>query len=457
MLPVPLPQACPADPTPCFESEFWQAALTAPDQLRQRVAFTLSEMFVTSTQSVNAYVMVPYYNVLLADSFSNWRTIMEDVTRSPAMGMYLNMLDNGKPAAGQHANENFAREMLQLFSIGLVKLNIDGTPQLDASGHTIPNYTQAQVEAFADTYTGWTYAATGGPDPSSVFPAPVANIYYPLAGVDTAHDTTAKTLLNGKLLPAGGTAQGDLKIALDNIFADPSLPPFVCKQLIQHLVTSTPSTGYVQRVATVFIDNGSGVRGDMKAVLAAILTDSEARAGDTNPSFDGGHLREPILYLASALRALGYASTNTDTGNAWAYMGLSTYTGALGEQPMRSPSVFNFYSANYVVPGTQLNAPEFSLENTATVNLRLTLADAISSGNLYAFSANFGPTGLLGPIAGDAGNLANVMSLLLMHGQMPANMRSTIVSTITPLTDNSQRVSVAAYLVLSSSQYKIMH
>ena len=455
-LPNPLPTQCANTPTPCFESEFWQAELTGPDQLRQRVAFSLGELFVSSTQSVDARAMLPYYNTLAADAFSNWRTIMEDVTLSPAMGLYLNMIQSAKPPAGQHANENFAREMMQLFSTGLVKLNNDGSVQTDAGGNPIPEYTEAQVQAFADTYTGWTYATSTGGIPTK-FPNTTANYTYPMVGVDTSHDTTTKTLLNNTVVSAGGTAKGDLKIALDNLFNDATLPPFVSKQLIQHLVTSTPSPAYVQRISNVFINNGSGVRGDMKAVLTAILTDTEARAGDTNAGFDGGHLREPMLYLMSAMRALGYTSTNTDSTNLWAYASLSNYSSPLSEQPMRSPSVFNFYAPEYVIPGTALNAPEFGLENTASATLRETLANTLSTGKLSGFSTDLSKTSALGVIAADPGNITDTLGVLFLHGQMPSDMRTVIVSAISPLTDYGQRVRVATYLILSSSQYKVMH
>ena len=312
------------------------------------------------------------------------------------------------------------------------------------------------MQAFADTWTGWTYATSSGGVPAK-FPNNTANYYSPMAAVESAHDTTQKVLLNGTVLAAGGTAAGDLNTALDNIFNDPSLPPFICRQLIQHLVTSTPSAGYVQRVSTAFINNGSGVRGDMQAVLTAILIDPEARAGDSNAVYDGGHLREPMLYLTSAMRGLGYTSTNTDPTNLWAYMAMSNYSSPLGEQPMRSPSVFNYYEPQYVVPGTSLNAPEFGLENTASVNQRLSLANYLSSGKLNGFSTDLSKTSSLGVIAASPGNLADTLGVLFMHGQMPSDMRTVIVNAITPLTDYGQRVRVAVYLILSSSQYKIMH
>lgn len=455
-IPTTLPTQCANTATPCWEGLFWQNVMTAPDQLRQRVAFSLSELFVVSTQSDNAREMPPYWNTLAKDAFGNWRTLMEDVTLSPAMGNYLNMIQSNKPAPGQIANENFGREMLQLFSTGLYALNQDGTVQMDASGKPVPAYTEAQVEAFARAYTGWTYATAAGAAPTK-FPNNTPNYDAPMQPVDANHDTSSKTLLNGTVLPAGGTAKQDLKGALDNIFQSSSLPPFVSKQLIQHLVTSTPSAAYVTRVANVFVNNGNGVRGDMQAVLTAIFTDAEARAGDTNSTFDGGHLREPMLYLTSAMRALSYANTNADATDLYSYRSLSNYTAPLGEQPLRSPSVFNFYPPEYVIPGTALNAPEFGLENTASVNLRLTLANVLSTGKFSNYAADFSATGTLGKLAANPGDLTDSLGTLLLHGQMPANMRNQIVTTLGSTNDLPTRVRLAVFLILSSSQYKIMH
>jgi uncharacterized protein (DUF1800 family) len=451
----PYPALCLANNTayPCAESEWWQTAITGSDQLRQRVAFALSEMFVVSTQSIPGQAIPQFHNALANDAFGNFRTIMQDVTLSPAMGAYLNMLNSAKPAAGQIANENYARENMQLFNLGLTLLNQDGTPQLDGSGNAIPTYTEAQVQAFARAYTGWTYGVAGGGVPAK-FPNPTADYNDPMAAVESAHDTTAKTLLNGTVLSAGGTAEQDLKGALDNIFAHPNVGPFVCRQLIQHLVTSTPSAGYVKRVAAVFANDGTGVRGNMQAVLTAILTDTEARAGDTNASYDGGHLREPILFLTAMMRGLGF--TNTDANGSWD--SLSTYSNNLSERPYRANSVFNFFPPNYVIPGSTLNAPEFANENTATVTLRLSLADAMVNNKISGFTtANLSSTSVLGTLAASPSALVDNLSTLLMHSQMPANMRSTIVSAITPLTSTAQRVRVAVYLIVTSSQYKVIH
>ncbi len=450
----PLPAVCLLNNSayPCAESEWWTAAVTGQDQLRQRVAFAMSEMFVVSTQSIPGQSIPAYHNMLANDAFVNFRTLMQDVTLSPAMGDYLNMLNSAKPAAGQIANENYPRELMQLFTIGLYMLNQDGSVQTDSSGDPIPAYTQAQVQAFARAYTGWTFGVAGGGTPSK-FPNSTSDWDDPMGLVASQHDTAAKTLLNGTTLPAGQTGQQDLKGALDNIFAHPNVGPFVCTQLIQHLVTSTPTPGYVARISAVFADNGNGVRGDMRAVVRAILTDAEARAGDTNPAFDGGHLREPTLFLTAMLRGLSFR--NTDPNGS--YYSLSGQSAKLNEQPYRSNSVFNFFPPEYVIPGSALNAPEFGIENTATAVLRLSLADSIVNNKIAGFSVDLSNTSGLGVMAANPGNLVDTLAMLLMHSQMPASMRTTIVNAITPLPSNAQRVRVAIYLIVTSSQYKIIH
>jgi uncharacterized protein (DUF1800 family) len=465
--PTPLPDI-PAAPTaicdangllPCEQSEWWQTMLTAPDQLRQRVAFALSEIFVVSTDdsSLSVRVFTPYQNILAKDAFTNFSTIMKDVTLSPAMGGYLNMVNSGKPPAGQIANENYAREFMQLFTTGLYLLNSDGTSQLDSSGNPIPVYTEDQVQAFARVYTGWTYPTSTGAPPAYL---PYYNVVpdSPMVAVESAHDTTSKTLLNGTVLPAGQTAEQDLADALANVFAHPNVGPFVCRQLIQHLVASNPSPAYVGRVSAIFANNGSGVRGDMQAVIRAILEDPDARAGDTNPSFDGGHLREDMLYMTDVLRGLGFTATSAD-GN---YSGLNNYTSALGETPYTSTSVFNFFPPDYFIPGTTTNAPEFGQENTASTILRLTLADNLVNNKISNFNIDLSATSALGITASktgvaatDAGNLVDSLGIIFMHGQMPAQMRTAIVNHVATLTNIPERVRVATYLVITSSQYKI--
>ena len=453
-IPNPPPPVCMSNNlTPCEYSEWWQVALTGQDQLRQRVAFALGEMFVISTDSVNARAVTPYANLLAKDAFGNFYDLMHDVTLSPGMGIYLNMLDGNVAPAGQIANENYARELMQLFTIGLVMLNPDGTVQLDGNGQPIPAYTQAQVQAFAKAYTGWTYALPGGGAPGA-FPNVKADYDDLMAPVDSHHDMTSKILLNGTTLPAGQSAEQDLTGALTNIFNHPNVGPFVCKQLIQHLVTSTPSPAYVTRAAAVFANDGNGVRGNMQAVVHAILTDEEARTGDTDPTFDGGHLREPVLWMTAVMRGLGY--TNTDPNQS--YVSLSTYSTQLSEIPYRSPSVFNFFPPSYVIPGTKLNAPEFGLENTASANLRLSLADRFVANKVSGFTVDLSANGALGQIAAsNPANLVDTLGTLFMHGQMPDEMRSAILSQVQGLSDPAQRVRVAAYLVITAPQDLIIH
>jgi uncharacterized protein (DUF1800 family) len=441
----------------CVESEWWNTMLTAPDQLRQRVAFALSEIFVVSTDALDGRSVVMYQNTLAQDAFTNFSTILKDVTLTPAMGMYLNMVNSGKPPAGQIANENYAREMMQLFTTGLDVLNPDGTVQLDSNGNPIPVYTEAQVEAFARAYTGWTYATSTGGVPTA-FPNYTNNYSYPMVAVASAHDTTAKSLLNGTVLPAGQTTQQDLAGALANLFAHPNVGPFICRQLIQHLVSGNPSPAYVERVSGVFGNNGSGVRGDMQAVVRAILEDQEARAGDTNPAFDGGHLREPMLYMTDVLRGLGFSSTSPNGDNSM----LNIYTSPIGEIPYASSSVFNFFPPNYIIPDTTANSPEFSLENTGSAILRLTLADTVVYNKIDYFKGDLSATSALGITASktgvaatDAGNLVDSLGIIFMHGQMPAQMRTAIVNHVATLTNIPERVRVATYLVITSSQYKI--
>jgi uncharacterized protein (DUF1800 family) len=462
------PTLCATNTVPCQQAEWWQVALTGPDQLRQRVAFALSAMFVISTNSVNARAVTTFQNTLANDAFGNFYTVMKDVALSPGMGAYLNMLNSAKPGVvngvAQIANENFARENMQLFTMGIDLLNPDGSLQLDSSSNPIPAYSEAQVQAFARVYTGWTYATATGGVPTS-FPNNTANYDSPMAAVESQHDVLAKTLLNGTTLPANQTSSQDLAGALTNIFNHPNVGPFVCRQLIQHLVTSNPSPAYVARVAAVFANDGTGTRGNMQAVVQAILLDTEARAGDTNSSFDGGHLREPMLYMTNIMRGLGFsfAGAGAGTGPEYYYTP-SNFTSALSEKPYTSGSVFNFFPPNYVIPGTMTNAPEFSLENTASAILRLTLADNIVYNRITDFTVDLSATSALGIMASatgnattDSTNLVIALDNIFMHGQMPAQMQTDIVNHIATITNIPERVRVATYLVITSSHYKVEH
>jgi uncharacterized protein (DUF1800 family) len=466
---TPPPAVCVNTTVPCEQSEWWQTVLTGNDQLRQRVAFALSEIFVVSTNSVNARSVTTYQNTLANDAFTNFYTIMQDVSLSPAMGGYLNMLNSNKPGTVngvvQIANENYARELMQLFTTGINMLNSDGSLQLDSGGNPIPVYSEAQVQAFARAYTGWTYGVPAGTTPKFTNPA---NYTLPMVGIDSAHDMGAKVLLNGTTLPAGQSATQDLNGALTNLFNHPNVGPFICRQLIQHLVASNPSPAYVARVAAVFANNGSGVRGDMKSIITAILTDADARAADTSPNFDGGHLREPMLYITNVMRALSFTNKDATAGNDVvanaSYNTVGNYTSPLSEKPYSSGSVFNFFPPDYVIPGTTANAPEFGQENTASAVLRLTLANTLVYNGISGFTVDLSKTSALGIMASKTGNaqtdsaaLVDSLSTMFMHGQMPTQMRTAIINHIATLTDPAQRVRVATYLVITSSFYKIEH
>jgi uncharacterized protein (DUF1800 family) len=462
------PTLCATNTIPCQQAEWWQASITAPDQLRQRVALALSGMFVISTNSVNARSVTPFQNILVTDAFSNFYTLMHDVSLSTGMGAYLNMLNSAKPGTvngvAQIANENYSRELMQLFTTGIDLLNADGSLQLDANGNPIPVYTEAQVQAFARAYTGWTYATATGGSPTS-YPNNTANYDSPMAPVEAQHDMTAKILLSGTTLPSGQSAEQDLTGALTNIFNHPNVGPFVCRQLIQHLVASNPSPAYVARVSAVFANDGNGIRGNMQAVIQAILMDADARAGDTSPNFDGGHLREPLLYVTNVIRGLNFSFTGGGAGTGPEYYStLSNYSTLLSEKPYTSGSVFNFFPPSYVIPGTTANAPEFGIENTASAVLRLTVADDLVNNKISAFSVDLSQTSALGIMASatgnattDSTNLVNALAIMFMHGQMPAGMETDIVNHVATLTNIPERVRVATYLVLTSSLYKVEH
>src|ERR1700722_12001904 len=267
------------DLTP-VQAAFFQNTVSGQDQLRQRIAFALSQMWVVSAVSTkNAYAFPPYWRLFRDNAFGNYRDIMTALTLSPAMGNYLSMANNnkGNTAKGTAANETYARELMQLFPVGLAQLNPDGSPVLDANSNPVPTYTQAIITDTARALTGWTYPTAPGATAKTNNPA-----YYlgQMFAVEAEHDTTAKSIIGGAILPAGQTAQQDLNSVLNALMNQPTMAPFVSKQLIQHLVTSNPSPAYIQRVSSVFTNNGAGVRGDMQAVITAILTDPDARAAD---------------------------------------------------------------------------------------------------------------------------------------------------------------------------------
>ncbi len=442
------PAPASTDDMSVVQKRFFTNALTGPDQLRQRVAWGLSQIIVTSAATINnPNAMVLWQNMFQTDAFGNFSTLLTDMTLSPVMGNYLDMVNNDKPdpTRGINPNENFAREILQLFSIGLEKLNPDGTKPVDSSGNTIPTYGQDEIIGFAHVFTGWTYPTK--PGATARFNNPE---FYggPMIAFDSHHDTGAKLLLNGFTLPAGGTTQGDLTAALQNIFNHPNVGPFICRQLILRLVTSNPSPEYVGRVTAIFNDNGTGVRGDLKAVVSAILMDPEARRGDdpAQAQPNDGKLKEPVIFMTNLLRGMNAVSDGSV---------LSDRADDMKQPPFFSPTVFNFYHPDYMIPGTTLFGPEFEIfDNSTTVN-RINFVNTLVYGSVSG-TTTVDLSGYV-PLAANPDQLVTAVAAVMLHGQVSDNMRSTLVTTLTAIPDNTRRTKAAFYLIGSSSQFQVEH
>ena len=434
--------------------QFYRNALTGADQLRQRVALAYSQIFVISNVDIKpAYGVRAYQQMLLDNAFVNYRQLIERVTLHPAMGDYLDMVNNDKPSATVQANENYAREVLQLFSIGLVKLNTDGTSMKDANGVAIPTYDQSVVSAFARAYTGWTYAPLTGA--TSKWTNPV-NYLADMVAFDAHHDTTAKTVLDGKVLASGQTTTKDLSDALDTIYNHPNVGVYIGRQLIQALVTSNPSPTYVARITGVFNDNGQGVRGDMKAVIRAILLDTEAR-GDAKTDANYGKLRDPAVLAASVARAFGATSDGQYLNTSAAAMGQSVFTPG---------SVFSFYPPDYALPGSAtLQAPQFGVENTTTSVALSNVAYALlyTNNGIAADATVTGSTGTqvdltsLAALAATPAAMVDKLDAVMTHTTMTTVEKNAIVTAINAVaaTDTLGRARMAAYLVAVSPRYLI--
>ncbi|WP_124916973.1 DUF1800 domain-containing protein [Alteromonas flava] len=442
---------------------WWNAALTAPDQLRQRVAYALSQLMVISDKSIfsdDQFGMANYYDLLASHAFGNYRDLLEDVTRSPIMGMYLSMLGNEKPDAARNIrpDENYARELMQLFSIGLVELGLDGTPLIGTNGEPIATYDQAVIEAYAHVFTGWNFS------PATEFTwynwwqnYDTLNAMEP---VEAFHDTGEKLLLNNVLVPAGQSAEQDLTMALDSLFMHPNVGPFVSRHLIQQLVTSNPSPAYIARVASVFNDNGEGIRGDLGATIKALLLDEEARSGHHDLPQQFGKLKEPIIKQTQLWRAFSAFSPNQRM-----QLGYPDYI--FNQAPLSSPSVFNFYLPDYSEPGElaseQLVAPELQII-TETYVVRAT--------NFIAYSTLWGHQVRRDPaddkdilVSFDAQialldqpeELLEQLNLLLLSGAMSDQYEAILAEALT-LTDGlepADRVANLVFLILSSPQFAV--
>jgi len=436
-----------------LQTHFFTNALAGSDQLRQRVAFALGQIFVVSALNSKVTLsswMGPYQQLLYKDALGNFRHLLSDVTLNPAMGSYLNVLSNKQlnPSTGVKPNENYAREILQLFTIGLTLLNQDGTPQL-SNGAPIPAYDQAIVESFARVFTGWILAPAFGTGIPNYRDPMVQRV---TRGVEVDHDRGEKQLLGGETVPAGLSAAADLNAALDNIFNHPNVGPFIGKQLIQHLVTSNPSGEYVARVAAVFADNGSGTRGDLAAVVGAILTDPEAR-GDLHTEPTYGHLVEPVLFITRLLRAFHAASDGV----------LASYSATMEQDLFRAASVFNFYPPGYrIVGGHGLAGPEFKVYNSATALARINFVNTLVFGSIPP-SPPDRPAGTtidltsLVALAKNPELLIDELNGLLLHQSLTPAMHDAILAAVTaiPSSNPTMRAKTAAYLVASSSAYQV--
>ncbi len=439
------------DLTP-VQRAFFEDVVAGPDQLRQRVAFALSETWVISSISVSpAYAYPPYWRIFRDNAFGNYRDIIKAVTLSPAMGKYLTMANNVKASAllGTAPNENYARELLQLFTLGLNQLNLDGSPVL-VNGAPVSNISTSVITNLAALLTGWTFPTAPGATPQLLNPPYYVGQMIP---VDAAHDTKAKTIFGNITIPAGQSAAMDLESLLDALMTQPTMAPFVCQQMIQHLVTSNPSPAYIQRVATVFENNGAGVVGDMKAVITAILMDPEARAGDQPgpaPS-NFGHLREPILFMANILRGLN--ATLGPQNN------IGALTADLGQTLFQSPTVFGYFSPQYRLPNG-LFGPEFQIYTTQTAADRADIVYALLYGSVdQTTSIN------LAPFLQNAGTIDSLLTYIgsvFLHGGMSTNLYQAAYNAASGAalgTSNSAKnlqTLAALRVVLSSAEYQII-
>jgi uncharacterized protein (DUF1800 family) len=417
--------------------QFFQNAISGQDQLRQRVAWALSQIFVTSAIKVdNTDAMVPYIRMLEASAFGNVKTIMHDVSLSPAMGEFLDMVNNKKfdPATGALPNENYAREWLQLFSIGLVQLQNNGQP---VAGNPA-TYDQSTVADMARVLTGWTYGDTKATNPTNTNPP-----FYggPMKPVEKYHDTGAKTIL-GVSFPAGQTTQADFDMALNTVFNHPNVGPFLVRELIQRLVTSNPSPTYISDVAAVFNNNGQGVRGDLAAVVKAILLHPEA---STTGSATFGKFAEPALFLTTVCRLI--CTNITD------HPFMSDFSQNMAQQIWFAPSVFNYFSPNFRAGA--LFAPELQIWSTANAMTRTNwLASLLSGGFGGSVTLNLAPFTV---VAADPNALTDTVNALLMGGTMSTQMRGAMITAISATNNTTERVNTALYVAASSMQYQVEH
>jgi uncharacterized protein (DUF1800 family) len=448
---------------------FFTEAFYGNAPLRHKTAWALGQILVTSGVTIQqSSHAIAYHKILSNNAFGNYRQLLNDVTLSPTMGYYLDMARSTK----LNPNENYPREILQLFSIGLVMLNPDGSPQMDPQGQSIPTYDQEDINELSKVFTGWTFCNFTCPNSAGG----IINYKDPMILIPANHDLGPKTLLNypgaqDTTIPACTNcttdeaiktyAEDSLNRALNNIFNHPNVGPFIGKLLIQHLVTSDPSPAYVGRVAAAFNDNGAGMRGDLKAVIRAILLDPEARGNiKTAPRY--GKLREPVQLITNLARifpARDFGGESLSDG------ALASHSALLGQDPFNSPTVFNYFSPDYIVPGTMIRAPEFELLNTGNAvkrtnflhtyvfeGLTANATDSLRGTSLdvseYVPAAAADPTG---------NQLLDLLNARMMHGAMVQAQKDAILTAVqaVPTSNPNLRVRTAAYLIAASSQYQI--
>ncbi len=420
------------------QSDYLARISSAPDQLRQRVSYALSQIIVISANK-NIYPdeLVPYLQILSRNAFGNYRTLLDEISHSSQMGKYLDLANSNKPMGVSAANENYARELMQLFTIGLDLLNPDGSRQLDAQGNPLRAYDQSTVQQVALALTGWT------------FPGPNANNWEnfsgPLVAHQINHDTRAKTLV-GVTLPAGQTAQQDMDGVLDWLFNHQNIAPFVSTRLIRALVKSNPSPAYIARISAVFANNGAGVRGDLKAVVRAILLDAEARDDAADPATNPGRLKDALFNVAAFVRALG-GSILTTNQLSWEFSRMS-------QTPLTPNSVFGFYSPLYHIPRSPLIGPEFQIYGPTESVLRGNMYWEILTSPGGSFAVNLAP---FQNIAGNTIALIDACDQTLLYGRMPAPMRQSLANAINAQGDAQSRMLTALYLTALSGFYAVQY
>jgi len=442
-----------------LQRRFFERALYQPDQVRQRVAWSLHKTIVVSGSALmQPSWMVPYLQILDNNAFGNYRQMLGQITLNPAMGLYLDMMTSTR----FNPNENYPREILQLFSVGTDKLNLDGTPIRDVNGEIVPTYDQSVVDGFTKAFTGWRLAPQPAPGVADYITPMVLDNNSTAPESPSNHDFTQKTLLNGGTIPVRtssvANAYLDLNDALDNIFNHPNVGPFMAKHFIHNMVTSNPTPAYVARVASKFNDNGSGVRGDLKAVVEAVLLDPEAR-GDTKTTPTYGHLREPALLICNVLRMFDAKSADR-LANSDGY--LTPQSQAMDQDPLRPTTVFSYFPADFGLPGSgELLGPEFGILSTSTTLKRANFINTMVFSKINV-STN-APMGTsislagLQALAATPSALVDEANKLLMYNQMSTDMRNSIITAVTAVSASNtlKRAQTALYLVATSSQYQV--